>query len=166
MKLLIEHTFALSPAAYVELYFGEEFSIELCAALKLGRTVLKLDRSAGRLVRHVRVQPIRDLPATLTKLLDGHEFSYVEEVDLDLKALRGVWRVVPSILPSKVDANGALLFEPTAEGVKRVVSGQVNVGVFGIGGMVEKFVVGEVVKSYEDAATFTRAYLERHAARS
>jgi hypothetical protein len=162
MKLSIEHTFPVSPAEYADLFFGEEFSIELCAALKLGRTVLRFDRSGDRIVRHVRVQPVRDIPAPLAKLIDGGAFHYVEELDVDLKTLRGVWRVVPSVLPSKVNASGTLEFAPVAAGVRRVVLGDISVGVFGVGGMVEKFVVTEVARSYDDAATFTRVYLERH----
>lgn len=162
MKLSIEHTFAATPAEYADLYFDEPFSIELCASVKLGRTLLRLDRSATHLVRHVRCEPIRDIPAPVAKMLAGRSFHYVEELDFDLAALRGQWRVVPSLVPDKVEASGTLVFEDAGGGkVKRAVRGDVKVSVFGIGGLVERFVVGEVEKSYDDASTFTQTFLER-----
>ena len=51
--------------------------------------------------------------------------------------------------------------EPAAGGVRRVVRGAVNVSILGIGGLAERFVVGEVLKGYEAATTFTRSFLER-----
>ena len=161
MKLSIEHTFAIAPAEYANLYFDEPFSIELCAAVKLGRTLLRLDRSATRLVRHVRCEPIRDIPAPIAKVMGGRSFHYVEELEFDLEKLRGQWRVVPSLVPDKVEASGTLDFEDLGGNVKRVVRGNVNVSVFGLGGLVERFVVGEVEKSYDDASAFTKAFLER-----
>jgi hypothetical protein len=161
MKLSIEHTFPVTPAAYADLYFDEPFSVELCAAVKLGRTLLRLDRTLERLVRHVRCEPIREIPAPIAKVLAGRSFHYVEELDVDLRTLRGKWRVVPSLVPDKVEASGTLEFEDSGGHVKRVVRGDVKVSVFGIGGFVERFVLGEVQKSYDDASAFTRAYLER-----
>ena len=163
MKLSIEHTFPLAPAAYAELYFDEPFSIELCAAVKLERKLLRLDRNGTRLVRHVRCEPIREIPAPIAKALGGRGFHYVEELEFDLQALRGDWRVVPSLVPEKVEAAGTLAFEDVGGSVKRVVRGDVKVSVFAIGGIVERFVVGDVQKSYDDASVFTKAFLERRA---
>ncbi len=163
MKLSIEHTFALSPADYATLYFDETFSAELCAAVKIGRTVLRLERTPERLVRHVRCEPVREVPAPLAKLLDGHRFHYVEELEFDLVAFRGRWRVVPSLLPQKVAASGAHDFEDAGGKTRRVVRGDVSVSVFGIGGIVERFVVGEVERSYNDAFAFTQKYLSQRA---
>ncbi len=108
---------------------------------------------------------MRDIPAPLAKLLEGAHarFHYVEEIDFDLVALRGRWRVVPSVFSSKVDASGTLAFE-SVDGdpgaVRRAVRGQVAISVLGVGGLAEKWVVGEVLKSYADASVFTRRYLD------
>ena len=162
MKMFIEHTFDVTPADYANLYFDEPFSEELCASVKLGRTLLRLDRNGDQLVRHVRCEPVRDVPAPLAKLLDGHRFNYVEELEFDLAKRTGRWRVVPSLLPQKVEAKGTLEFVDAGGGkTKRIVRGEVNVSVFGIGGIVERFVVGEVEKSYDDASAFTQSFLQR-----
>jgi hypothetical protein len=161
MKMLIEHTFDVSPAEYANIYFDEAFNEKLCVSVKLGRTLLRLDRTPTKLVRHVRCEPVREVPAPLAKVLDGHRFNYVEELEFDLETLRGRWRVVPSLLPEKVEAGGTQEFEDVGGKTKRIVRGEVKVSVFGIGGIVERFVVGEVQKSYDDAAAFTRGFLER-----
>jgi hypothetical protein len=159
MELSIDHTFALTPAEYARLYFDEPFSIALCAHVKLDRAVLHLERSPGRIVRQVRYEPIRDVPAPLAAMIGSVRFHYVEEIDLDLATFRGRWRVVPSVFADRVKAAGTLDFEPAPGGVKRVARGEVTVSVLGVGGLVERFVVGEVLKGYADASSFTRAFL-------
>jgi hypothetical protein len=162
MKLHIEHTFhGISPADYETLYFDEEFGVALCQAVKLGREVLKFEKTGDRIVRHVRVTPQRDVPGAIKKVLGEKPFSYVEEVEFEVGKLRGRWKTVPSIVPDKVLTGGTLVFEPVSGGVKRVVDGEIKVNVFGIGGIVEKFVVGEVEKSYGDAAVFTQQWVDK-----
>ncbi|HEY2511332.1 MAG TPA: DUF2505 family protein [Polyangiaceae bacterium] len=165
MKFAVDHDFqGISPADYEALYFDEPFAIALCEKVKLGRTLLRLDRTEGRLVRHVRCEPVRDIPGPIAKLLGDKRFSYVEELEFELGKLHGRWRVVPNIATDKVDAKGTLEFRAIPGGVKRLVAGEIKVSVFGIGGLVEKFVVAEVEKSYADAAVFTRDYLAKKSA--
>jgi hypothetical protein len=162
MRVTIADTFDIAPDAYASLYFEETFAIALCESARIKRTLLRLDRSPARVVRHVRCEPVRDIPAPFAKLIEGGAFHYVEELDFDLGALRGRWRVVPSVLPDRVDASGTLAFEgggAAGGSVKRVVRGEVNVSVLGVGGLVERFVVGEVEKSYAAASAFTRSYI-------
>jgi hypothetical protein len=165
MKLSIDHEFAIAPADFARLYFDETFSEAVCASVKLGRTVLRLDRSPEHVVRHVRCQPVRDVPAALAKIMSGG-FHYVEELDFDLARLRGTWRVIPSIVPDRVDASGDLFFEAAGAGVRRSVRGGVSVSVLGLGAIAERFVVAEVHKSYDAASAFTRRYLQEHPVRA
>ena len=164
MHFTLEHTFSgITLAEYETLYFDEAFSEEMCAAVKVGRTLLRLDRQPGLLTRHVRCEPIRDLPGPVSALLGGRRFAYVEELEFDLGKGEGRWRVIPNVASEKVDAGGTLHFEavPGGGGVKRIVRGEIAFSLFGVGRIVERFVVAEVEKSYEDASRFTRAYLER-----
>jgi hypothetical protein len=160
MQISIDHTFAIAPAEYATLYFDEDFQKALCASVKLGRTLLRLDRTPERIVRHVRCEPVREVPAPLAKLMGGAPFHYVEELAFDLTNHEGTWRVVPSLVPDRVDASGRLFFTPSGSGVTRSVRGGVTVSVFGIGAIAEKFVVAEVLKGYEAASDFTRRHLE------
>jgi hypothetical protein len=167
MKVLIEHTFAIPPSEFAPLYFEEPFSIAVTSAAKIGRTLLRLDREGSRIVRHVRCEPERDIPPAIAKLIDGR-FHYVEELDFDLEGRRGQWRVIPSVVPDKVKASGTLEFLDAAgpngeKHTKRIVRGDVIISVFGVGSLVERFVVGEVEKSYDAASAFTDSYLASRA---
>jgi hypothetical protein len=159
MKFEITHTFAVTPEQYEEIYFDEAFGAAQCEAVNLGRKLLKLEKTPTRIVRHVRVEPSRELPAPVAKLLGGGSFSYVEEVDYDVATRSLRWRTVPSIAPEKVESSGTVQFIADGAGTKRLLRGDINVKVFGLGGIIEKFVVGDVEKSYEKAAAFTREWI-------
>jgi hypothetical protein len=162
MKFTADHTFAgITPAEYEALYFDEPFAISMCESVKLGRTLERLERKDGRIIRHVRCEPVRDIPAPVAKALGGRRFSYVEELDFEEGKQRGRWRVVPNVATDKVDAGGTIAFLPADGGVRRLVEGEIKVNVFAIGGLIERFVVAEVEKSYADAAEFTRSYLAK-----
>jgi hypothetical protein len=62
-------------------------------------------------------------------------------------------------MTDKVDSTGTFRFEPSADGVKRVIEGEIKVKVFGVGGVIERFIVADVEKSYEQAADFTRRWI-------
>ena len=158
MRVTIEDTFEIAPADFARLYFEEPFAIALSESARIRRTLLRLDREPERIVRHLRCDPLRDVPPPFDTLITAG-FHYVEELEFDLAALRGRWRVVPSVFADRVDASGTIDFEDAGGRVRRVVRGGVAVSVLGIGGLVERFVVGEVEKSYAAASAFTREYL-------
>jgi hypothetical protein len=160
MKVSIEHVFAIAPSDYATLYFDEPFAIAVNDAVGLERRLLRLDRDAERVVRHIRSAP-RDIPSVFAKLIDGRAFEYFEEIEVDLRTLRGRWRIVPNVFAERVRASGTLDFEDAGGQVRRVVRGEVKIAVPAIGGVVERFVAAEVARSYEVASSFTRTYLER-----
>jgi hypothetical protein len=59
----------------------------------------------------------------------------------------------------KITIGGTLDFEAAAGGVKRILAGVIDVTLFGLGGLVERVVVSNVVKSYDDAAAFTAQWI-------
>src|SRR5436305_1221908 len=117
MNFTIEHTFAIAPADYEQLYFDESFQIALCDSVKLGRELLKLERTPERIVRHVRVEPARDIPGPIAKLLGGKRFSYVEELDYEM-GKGGRWKTIPNIVSEKVDARGTMKIAPAGSDAK------------------------------------------------
>jgi len=160
MKVRIEHVLqGIDLAGYEELYFDEPFHTALAEAVKIDRKLLRLDRGAERIVRHVRVQPQRDIPAPVAKLLGGKRLAYIEELEYEVGRYHGTWRIVPPVLADKIAIGGTLDFEAAAGGVKRVLAGVIDVTLFGLGGLVEKVVVSNVVKSYDDAAAFTAQWI-------
>jgi hypothetical protein len=162
MKFRVEHLYeGVTFPEYEQIHFDEGFNTELSESVKLGRTLLKLDRTAERIVRHVKIEPAREIPGPVAKLLGGNKFSYVEELEYEIGKGRGRWRTITSVLTDKIDSQGTLELVSAPGGVKRVVAGEIKVGIFGVGGIVEKFVVSDVEKSYDAAAAFTREYLKK-----
>ncbi len=163
MKFRAEATFTDIPLAdYEALYFDDAFNDEMCKAVRLERTLLKKERTGDIIVRHTRVAPIgREIPAPVAKVIGASRIEYVEELTYDFAKHTGVWQTIPQVLPDKVETKGTLAFLSTGAGCTRISEGDINVKIFGVGGIVEKVIVGDVEKSYEDAARFTREYWTR-----
>jgi Protein of unknown function (DUF2505) len=160
MKFRVEHVIrGIDLAAYEELYFDEPFQTALGDAVKIDRELLRLDRGRERIVRHVRVQPEREIPAPVAKLLGGRRLAYVDEIEYEVGRYHGTWRIVPAVLADKIAIGGTLDFEAVAGGVKRVLAGVIDVTLYGLGGLVERVVVSNVEKSYADAAAFTDRWI-------
>jgi hypothetical protein len=162
MKFRAEHTYeGVTFPEYEVIHFDEAFNVELAQSVKLVRTVLKFEKTPERIVRHVRVEPAREIPGPVAKILGGNKFSYVEELEYELGKGKGRWRIVTSMMTDKIDAQGTLELVAVPGGCKRVVAGDIKVSIFGVGGIIEKFVVSDVEKSYDAAAAFTREYLKK-----
>ncbi len=160
MKLAIEDTFALTCEAYEALYFDEPFNIALGDALGLGRELVRFERTADRIVRHVRCEPKQDPDSPVKQAFGTSRASFLEELDYDRRTRKGVWSTVPNLWSQRVTNRGTIEFVSVGPRVKRIVHGEVKVSLFGFGKLVEKMIVAEIEKSYVAAAKFTTAWLE------
>lgn len=163
MKFKCEHHFAgLTQAQYEELYFDEDFNIALCKEVGLARTLLRRDVTAGKLRREVKVGADREIPPTVAKILGANRIEYTETIDYTFGTFRGTWSTLSSLMTEKVDSRGTFAFGASGGGVTRTIEGDVTVKITLVGGMIEKFIVADVEKSYEKAAEFTRRWLASH----
>lgn len=164
MKFHADHVIdGISLEAYGELYFDEAFNVALCQAIALDRTTLRFERDGTRILREVDVSPRgRELPAPVAKVIGTNRFSYVEHLEVDLATHEGRWTIRPAIFSDKVKAFGTLRFVDRDGTARRVVDGTVEVSVFGIGSIVERFICADAEKSYADAAEFTRRWVREH----
>jgi hypothetical protein len=165
MKFKAEHLFGgISVADYETLYFDEPFNIELCKAVNLDRELVRLDVKGKHLTRVVKAAPRgREIPGPVAKVLGAGRIEYVEHIEYDLGTYAGTWKSISSVMTDKVLSSGTFRFVPTGTGVTRIVEGDVTVKVFGVGGMIERFIIADVEKSYDAAAQFTREYLAKKA---
>lgn len=163
MKFKCEHRFAgLTQAQYEDLYFDEEFNIALCKEVGLARTLLRREIQAGKLRRDVKVGADREIPPAAAKILGASKIEYTETVDYTMGSFRGTWSTLSSVMTDKVDSRGTFAFQTSGDGVNRVIEGDVTVKIPFVGGVVEKFIIADVEKSYEKAAEFTRRWLSSH----
>jgi hypothetical protein len=162
MKYVIEHAFdGLTPAEYEALFFDETFNVALSESMKLGRTLVKLERTPQRIVRHVRCEPKREPGSAGAKLFGDAGAGWFDELEYDVGKFQGRWRTVPTVMTDKVKTHGTLEFVATPSGVKQRVTGEINVGIFGVGRLVEKTIVAGVEKGYSAAAEFTAAWARK-----
>ena len=145
LKFALEHSFSgLDADAYVAIFFDEKFNVALGEAINLGREVVLYERSATRVRRHLRCEPIRVKESLAERVFGESRASFMEELDFDLGARRGRWRTIPSAHTDKVTIEGTIAVLPSAGGVTRRVEGNVKVSMFGVGGLVEKHIVAEI----------------------
>lgn len=162
MKFAIDHVFpAIAITDYESLYFDEVFNAELGAALAMGRRLLKLDRTAERVVRHVQFEPARDPHSAAGQAFGTSRASFIEELEYDMHTHRGTWKTIPNVWAERVRNTGSLELAAEAGGTRRTVRGEVRVSLFGFGGLVERAIVGEIEKNYTRTTAFTLDYLAR-----
>lgn len=164
MKFHADHVIdGISVADYGELYFDDDFNVALCEAIALDRAKLRFERDGSRILREVSVSPRgRELPRPIAKAIGHDRFSYVERLEIDLATGQGAWQILPSIFPDKVTAGGTLRFVDEHGNARRIVDGSVEVRVFGVGSLIERFICADAEKSYADAAAFTRRWVSEH----
>jgi hypothetical protein len=167
MKFSVEHTFrGITLAEYERLYFDEDFNAALCAKVRLSRQVKKNERTDSSVSRIVKVGPDREIPKPVAKVLGVDRIEYEEHIDYRFGSFRGRWQTIPMVLPNKVKSEGTFAFTEVPGGVRRLVDGDIDVRILGIGSVIEKFIVSDVERSYEDAARFTQGYIDEGRHRS
>jgi len=163
MRVTIEHVFeGIAVADYEDLYFDEAFNDALGRELKLGRHLVRFDRSETRIVRHVCYEPARQDGHPIDHAYGTSRASFIEELDYDVASRRGTWRTVPNRWAERVSNTGTIELAAAPTGTRRTVLGEVKVSAFGFGKIVERLVVGEIEKSYTATTAFTRAWLAKH----
>lgn len=161
MKFRTEATFrGINLKDFEALYFNEDFNQAMCERVNLSRTVVKLERDDEKLHRILRIGPDRELPGPVKKVLRTERLEYEERLQYRWGSYEAQWETIPSVMASKVDARGRILFQDAKDGVLRVSEGEINVKLLGVGGMIEKLVVADVEKSFKDAADFTQKWID------
>ena len=142
------------------IHHGKEFMRTLyIEELGYGYEIREDNKETG--VRRTYITPKVDAPAAIVRVM-GDSISFEEQGKLG-PGPRYEFRVVPNKFTDKIDISGAMTTEPRGEGeCDRVVDFEVTCGIFGIGGIVERFVEKEIVKGYNDSAGFTNDFLAKN----
>ena len=143
--------------------FNDEFNRRLyLEILKFpGWNVLSQVDDGATIRRSVHIDPpITGLPGPVKKVM-GEKFSYVEEGAYERAAQKYTFKVTPSTMAEKTTTTGVLYTEKLGEKkIVRVAKVNVEVKLFMIGGRVEEKIIGDLRHSYEEAAKFTRTFVE------
>jgi len=162
MRFEIQHVFSgLDLTEYEALYFDEPFNEAVSEALRMGRKLLRLERTATKILRHVCFEPRREAGSPADQAFGTSRASFVEELEYDAVARCGTWRTIPNLFTERVRNSGTIAFQREVGGTRRVVRGEIRVSLFGFGGIVERMIVSEIEKNYAATTRFTLDYLSR-----
>ena len=158
----MEHTFDCSEKAFWDTFLDEAYNKAMfMESMKFPRwEVTRFDLTDEELYRVVEVEPyIGQLPGPIIKVL-GNKIRYREEGRLDRVTNSYKLSVVPGKFADKIAVTAEQRTEPLAEGrCKRIFTAEVSVKIFAVGGMIEKQLVSDLRKSYDEGARFTQQYM-------
>lgn len=165
-RVRVEHDFDCSQQQFWQTFLSADYNRAMFVDdMKFRRwEIVELIEEGDRVRRAVEVQPyVGELPAAIKKVI-GDTVKYREEGTLDLSKHRYDLRVVPGILPGKIQVTGSqYTTELSEEKTRRIFEATVEVKVFGVGGLIEKQIASDMKKSYERGASFTQKYIKDHA---
>ena len=124
------------------------------------RTQIGLFGLAYLLYSAARWVTVGDLPSALKSVV-GEGAGYEEKGVLDRASNRYTAEVTPNRLAEKISVRVEL--STVADGpnrCKRIAKGSVNVKIFGVGGLLEKKMIGDLEKSYSKSAEFTNEFVK------
>ena len=159
MKVLIEDDFpGIGRARFEKVFFDESFNVAVSDALHLDRQLLRLDRGPDTIVRHVNYSLKPDPKAAPA---DSPRAGFIDELEYDLQAHRGVWRTIPSQYADRARNAGTIEIIDLPHGVRRIVRGEVTVSLFGLGRLIERRIVAEIENGYAMTTKLTAEWLAR-----
>ncbi|HEY6880816.1 MAG TPA: DUF2505 family protein [Polyangiales bacterium] len=144
-----------------ELCFSLEYQRRMyCEALGCNEMVVLQndgDREHG-LKRRLRfIKPI-DAPAAITKLFGTH-VTIEEHSEFDPREQCWSYRMVPSIMADRIDIRGRVQAVAHEGGTEQRSVNTVTCRLFGLGGIIEPFVMRSTEEGQADKTRFTQRYI-------
>ncbi len=154
--LRIVHELPIAAERFWELLHDPAYEAFQAAGLGLGGYEELERRIEGSVMhRRIRVMPKIEVPAAIRKVIgaggkDAGAMGYIEDQEKQLDRYELRWWVDPPVLVGKLQVGGLFRLEPIGDTrCRRVLDGEVKIGIPIVGGTVEKFVLQEVKKTYD-----------------
>ena len=159
----IEHVFNCSEDTFWDkIFFDDEFNRRLYSeALEFPVFDVEANDDRGDSVSRVTnvVPKLGPMPGPLKKLI-GDGLGYKEEGTYEKKTRRYTTTITPNKLADKMKIKGLMYTEAAGDGkCTRIFECNVVAKVFGVGGLLEKQIIGDMKTSYDKAAEFTNQYI-------
>jgi hypothetical protein len=165
MKTTLRNTFDISPDAYwKDIFFNHDFLErmykEALACVSVAFLEDTGDSAQGRTRRFTFTQKL-DAPGPIRKLF-GETTTMEERGQFDVASKRWRFTMLPDRMADKVRITGETWLSPVGDGkVERVDELDYAVSIFGVGGLVEKFMASATAESFEKQVAFTREYIRK-----
>jgi hypothetical protein len=147
-------------AIYLSPEFGE--AIAKAANLVERRQIRHERLPDGTEHTRTHVVPNVGLPAPVVKLLEGKVIAYDELVTYDPKTQTADFSI-RSLAGKAVQVNGKVRFLADDKVVRLRFEGDARIHIFGLGGMLERFLVKEVTERYAQAEKVLQSFIDRGA---
>lgn len=163
MRTTIRDTFDIDASAFWrECFFNRTFLERMYKEALACESIDVLsetgDLSTG-ITRRLRFTQKVDAPAPVRKLF-GETTTMEEEGTFDAASGRWRYRMIPGKMADKLSIEGTTWLEPgDGRSVSRVSEVDFAVRIFGVGGLVEKYIAKQTAESMERQTRFTRAYI-------
>lgn len=153
MKFRIVHDVNVAADKYWQYLFDPALEASVAKATNLAEfRVMESGDQGGVFVRKVHVIPDVVLPGPLKKLL-GDSVGYTETDRAPQGGMQYDWVAIPDAIADKARISGVFKIEAAGEDrSRRTIEGEVEVKIFGIGKLAEKFVIDELEKNYAKVA--------------
>lgn len=166
MKFTIRHTWNISEEDYwPKIFFDDEYNQRLYKEgleFPVHKVLEAKELADGTRTRKLLIEPKADAPAVVRKLI-GDSLQYTEEGRWDPKTRRWSYTVTLSKLADKISIKGEFWVEKRGDKqIERFCDVDVNVKIFGVGGVLESFIEKTTRESYEKTGTFTTAWIRDH----
>ncbi|MEZ4221159.1 MAG: DUF2505 family protein [Polyangiaceae bacterium] len=159
----IEHTYNCNEDTFWDkIFFESDYNEQMFKkALEFpGYEVADQKEDDSSIRRSINVVPkLGPMPGPVKKLI-GDGLGYREDGVYDKKSRRYTIKITPNKLADKIKIEGVLYTKPAGDNkLSRVFECKVEVKIFGVGGLVEKQVIGDMETSYAKGAEFTNKYI-------
>ena len=165
MRLLVDNLFHnVTLDRFVDVYFSEDFNNRVAKVSGLKRRDLVEETRAadGSRDRRVRMEPNVSLPSPIQRFVGNETITYDEVSHYDAATKTVTYRI-DSKANDRIKVEGKITFVAEGTGVRRKIDGTIEVKVFGVGGVIEKFVEQETQKGYAKIAVFLQQVLDEGA---
>ena len=159
-----EHDFDIDPKEYWELFFADDYNVELYKRLRMKNRVVVEQTDDGKALRRVqKMTPETEIPGFLKSVVSDISYTERDAYFRDRSEMEVI--IEPAMMKNKFDFRSVYSVKPLSAGkCRRVFEGDCKVSILIIGGQVEKFMVDEMRKSYDTAAVVTREFIARRKA--
>jgi hypothetical protein len=162
VKLNVRHSFPCSVEMYWKMYWDERYDAMLQQGSDVVRDLLEERTEAGVQVRRLRFTPKRELPMAVAKLIGSKKLIYEVENRFNPNRQRLDWKVLPTILPGRLVAVGAVTTAALPTGCELRVDGDVSVKVRFLGGKIETEIAKMFTSGYQRNADIGKAWLTKY----
>lgn len=164
MKFELVHMFDCNLTTFEKALFHPELHKMLQTVMQGVKKIEPLEShdDGKQVVRKVKYVPTTEVPSFARGKIKPEMLEWVEESTYDRERHRFDYRIVPNIPErwhDRFKSHGSYAVSEVGGKVRRVIDGEVMIKVTLVGGMAERYVIGQVKKNFDQEADGLRKFI-------